>query len=299
MPRGGARAARPGDPRGVLELAAGRRRALVAAVREQGGAAQPAAVRVPAGTSTTAELLASARLPLGAARRRSRGRARCRSTPSSATTAATPTWTRCRRPDRTAVLDTLRADLLAEFPGGHARPAVRHAVLGGPAMSAATARRRARARPADGGADRRQAILDAAREQFSEKGYDGASVRASPATPTWTRRWCTTTSAARSRSSSRRCSCRSTRPTCCRRCSTGDPDGLGERLARFFLGMWADPAFRTPMLGLIRSAFTSEQGATLLREFVGSALLGRVAQAVGVGRPAARRGRCRPSSSGW
>jgi hypothetical protein len=35
------------------------------------------------------------------------------------------------------------------------------------------------------------------------------------------------------------------------------------------------------MLGMVRSAFTSEQGATMLREFVGSALLGRVAEAAG------------------
>ncbi len=63
----------------------------------------------------------------------------------------------------------------------------------------------------------------------------------------------------------------------------GDPAELGERLVRFFLGIWSDPQFRAPMLGLVRSAFTGEQGATMLREFVGSALLARIAQAGGAG----------------
>lgn len=61
----------------------------------------------------------------------------------------------------------------------------------------------------------------------------------------------------------------------------GDPDGLGERLVRLFLRIWADPDFRTPMLGMLRSALTGEQGAAMLREFVGSALLARIAEAAG------------------
>lgn len=61
----------------------------------------------------------------------------------------------------------------------------------------------------------------------------------------------------------------------------GPRDGLGERLVRTFLGVWAHPDFRTPMLGMLRSAMTGEQGAAMMREFVGSALLGRIAAAVG------------------
>jgi AcrR family transcriptional regulator len=61
----------------------------------------------------------------------------------------------------------------------------------------------------------------------------------------------------------------------------GDPDGVGERLVRLFLAVWEEPGFRAPMLGMLRSALTGEQGAAMLREFVGSAMLGRVAAAVG------------------
>jgi AcrR family transcriptional regulator len=57
---------------------------------------------------------------------------------------------------------------------------------------------------------------------------------------------------------------------------------VGERLCRLFLSLWSDPAFRDPMLGMLRSATTSEQGATMLREFVGRTLLGRVAAHVDV-----------------
>jgi len=61
----------------------------------------------------------------------------------------------------------------------------------------------------------------------------------------------------------------------------GDPAQLGERLVRLFVSIWDEPDFRAPMLGLLRSALTGEQGATMLREFVGGALLGRVAAVVG------------------
>jgi hypothetical protein len=60
----------------------------------------------------------------------------------------------------------------------------------------------------------------------------------------------------------------------------GDPALLGERFARVFLSLWSNPEFREPMLALLRSATTSEGGAVMLREFVGSALLGRLAQSL-------------------
>jgi AcrR family transcriptional regulator len=62
----------------------------------------------------------------------------------------------------------------------------------------------------------------------------------------------------------------------------GDPDGLGERVVRFFLSVWEDPANRESFLALMRSAVSHEQAATMLREFVTSAFVGRVAAAVDV-----------------
>jgi AcrR family transcriptional regulator len=143
-----------------------------------------------------------------------------------------------------------------------------------------TAPRRGPGRPAAGG-DRKAVILDAAREEFSQKGYAGASVRAiaraADVDPALVHHYFGSKEQVFVAAMKLPFVPAERLP----QVLEGGIDGLGERLARMFLGMWADPDFRTPMLGLLRSAFTSEQGATLLREFVGTALLGRVAQALG------------------
>ena len=57
-------------------------------------------------------------------------------------------------------------------------------------------------------------------------------------------------------------------------------DGLGERLVRFFLSVWEEPASRARIQGILRSALSQEAAAALLRDFVTRAVLGRVAAAV-------------------
>jgi len=146
-------------------------------------------------------------------------------------------------------------------------------------MSAAP--RRGPGRPADDGADRRQAILDAAREEFAEKGYAGASVRAIARAADVDASLVHHYFGSKEEVFVAAMELPFVPAERLPAVLEGDVDGLAERLARMFLGMWAEPTFRTPMLGLLRSAFTSEQGATMLREFVGTTLLGRVAQAVG------------------
>jgi AcrR family transcriptional regulator len=147
-------------------------------------------------------------------------------------------------------------------------------------MTAASGQRRGPGRPAGGG-DRRAAILDAARQQFAEKGYVGASVRGiarlADVDPALVHHYFGTKEQVFVAAMELPFQPAEALP----QVLAGDPDGLGERLVRMFLGLWANPDFRTPMLGMVRSAFTSEQGATMLREFVGSALLGRVAEAAG------------------
>lgn len=53
----------------------------------------------------------------------------------------------------------------------------------------------------------------------------------------------------------------------------GAPDGIGERMVRFFLGVWENPDSRRPVLAVLRSAMSQEQAAAMLREFVTAALL--------------------------
>src|SRR5215210_2183249 len=145
-----------------------------------------------------------------------------------------------------------------------------------------TATRRGPGRPADDGADRRQAILDAAREQFAAHGYSGASVRGiarqAGVDAALVHHYFGTKEKVFVAAMELPFVPAERLPAVL----AGDRDGLAERLARLFLGLWADPGFRAPLLGMIRSAFTGEQGATMLREFVGTALLSRVAQTAGI-----------------
>ncbi|HEX6937600.1 MAG TPA: TetR family transcriptional regulator [Actinomycetes bacterium] len=143
-----------------------------------------------------------------------------------------------------------------------------------------SAARRGPGRPAGGG-DRRAAILVAAREQFAEKGYDGASVRGiarrADVDPALVHHYFGSKEQVFVAAMELPFEPAELLP----QVLDGDPEGLGERLVRLFLRIWADPDFRTPMLGMLRSALTGEQGAAMLREFVGSALLARIAEAAG------------------
>lgn len=60
----------------------------------------------------------------------------------------------------------------------------------------------------------------------------------------------------------------------------GDRDRLGERLVALQLRMWGDPLGREALLGLVRSASSSEAAAAMLREFLGSVLLARLGPAI-------------------
>ena len=63
-------------------------------------------------------------------------------------------------------------------------------------------------------------------------------------------------------------------------------DGLGERVVRFFLAVWEEPAARGPFLALIRSVSGHEESAAMFREFVTEQVLVRIAGALD--RPDAR-----------
>jgi AcrR family transcriptional regulator len=65
-------------------------------------------------------------------------------------------------------------------------------------------------------------------------------------------------------------------------------DGLGERVVRTLLTIFAELGETNPMIGLIRSAAAHPPAARMLREFLGRAVLDRVAAAVGTDRPQLR-----------
>jgi AcrR family transcriptional regulator len=140
--------------------------------------------------------------------------------------------------------------------------------------------RRGPGRPADGG-DRRTAIVAAARAEFAAKGYAAASVRGiareAGVDPALVHHYFGTKEQVFVAAMELPFDPAERLPEVL----AGDPAQLGERLVRLFVSIWDEPDFRAPMLGLLRSAMTGEQGATMLREFVGGALLGRVAAALG------------------
>ncbi|WP_149184399.1 TetR family transcriptional regulator [Streptomyces sp. TRM49041] len=63
------------------------------------------------------------------------------------------------------------------------------------------------------------------------------------------------------------------------------PEGVGERLARYFIGVWENPATRAPLLAVLRSALTHEAAAKVLRGFLLRRVLERVAKDLDVPDP--------------
>ncbi len=59
---------------------------------------------------------------------------------------------------------------------------------------------------------------------------------------------------------------------------------LGERVVRLFARTWRDPATGQPLQALLRAAASTEQGATMMRQFVEDVMLPRVATELGVSR---------------
>ena len=136
-------------------------------------------------------------------------------------------------------------------------------------------RRRSGRRP--GGPDTRGEILTAARVEFGERGYDGATMRAIGARagvdPALVHHYF----GAKEQLFLAAMEIPFDPATTIAATALGPAEDLGERVARVFLQIWADPVRRAPLLALIRSAMTHEAAATLLRQFVSRVLLPRVA----------------------
>lgn len=129
-----------------------------------------------------------------------------------------------------------------------------------------------------GGPDTRGEILAAARTEFGERGYDGASIRAI---------------AARSRvdpalvhhyfGTKEQLFLAAMKipfvPSEVAAQIVGGPiETIGVRAASTFLAIWGDPVKRAPFLALLRSAMTHETAAMLLRQFASRVMLARVVE---------------------
>lgn len=135
-------------------------------------------------------------------------------------------------------------------------------------------------RPGKG--DTRGAILAAARRSFAERGYDGTTVRGiardAGVDPALVHHYFEGKEQVFVAAMSLPFDPAETLPAL----AAQGMDGLGERFVRFFLSVWREAATREPFLGLLRSAMTNEQAASMLREFVRTAMVSRVTAVLGV-----------------
>lgn len=134
----------------------------------------------------------------------------------------------------------------------------------------------------------RAEILSAAAGSFATAGYDGTSLRqvalAAGVDPALVRRFFGTkeqlfTAVAASVIDPGRALAAVT---------GGPPDAAGERLLRYFLSLLGDVTRPGPLLGVIRSAVTSEHAAALLRRFLAERVLGAIAATLQADRPQLR-----------
>ncbi|MFE9652147.1 TetR family transcriptional regulator [Micromonospora sp. NPDC006431] len=133
--------------------------------------------------------------------------------------------------------------------------------------------RRTGRRPGNPGT--REAILDAARTAFAERGFDGASIRAIAAAaqvdPALVHHYFGTKEELFRATVAIPVDPADLLPAVL----DGGPDGVGERLVRTFLAVWDSPV-GVAAVALLRSAVGNEWTARLLREFLVTQVLRRV-----------------------
>jgi AcrR family transcriptional regulator len=143
-------------------------------------------------------------------------------------------------------------------------------------MSSPAARRRP-GRPA-GSPPTRQAILEAARREFGEHGYEAATIRAiagaAGVDAALVHHYFGTKDALFAAAHALPVRPAEVLP----RLLQGDPRTLGERIVRFFLTHLASDGAGGPgpVVGLLRGALTQERAAALVREFVSAEVLAPV-----------------------
>ncbi|MHB8273754.1 MAG: TetR/AcrR family transcriptional regulator [Dermatophilaceae bacterium] len=138
--------------------------------------------------------------------------------------------------------------------------------------------------------DTRAAILDAARAEFSAKGYDASSLRAiarlAGVDPALVHHYFDGKSHLFAETMSL-----PVRPAeLIGAVLAGPREQVGERLARTFFLLWDAPESRQRFVAILRSAVSHEDAARMLREFLVREVFGKVALSMGVPQPHLRAG---------
>jgi AcrR family transcriptional regulator len=158
---------------------------------------------------------------------------------------------------------------------------------GGAAAGGHAGRRRSRGGRRAGDSGTREAILAAARGQFADFGYYGATIRGIAAVaevdPALVHHFYGTKEALFS-AAMRLPVVPSEVLTSALAPGKRPADGeLGEHLVRTALSVWESGELKETFVGLLRSAVTNEQAAVMLREFIADSILGTLARLTGLG----------------
>ncbi|MFB8246104.1 TetR family transcriptional regulator [Streptomyces sp. NPDC055952] len=141
----------------------------------------------------------------------------------------------------------------------------------------ATARRRGRP-PRTESAGTRERILTAARDEFSERGYEKTSVRgiakSAGVDSALVHHYFGTKEQVFEAAITQAFGPALQAP---KAIEEGPLDGVGERLARFFFGVWENQATRAPLLAIVRSALTNDTAAAVFRRIIATQVLRRIA----------------------
>ncbi|MDX3645536.1 TetR/AcrR family transcriptional regulator [Streptomyces sp. MB09-02B] len=124
----------------------------------------------------------------------------------------------------------------------------------------------------------RDRILAAAREEFSERGYDKASVRgiakAAGVDSALVHHYFGTKEQVFEAAITLSFGPAMQAPQAV---EEGPLDGVGDRLTRFIFGVWENPATRTPLLAIVRSAVNNDAAAAVFRRIIATQVLRRIA----------------------
>ncbi len=149
-------------------------------------------------------------------------------------------------------------------------------------------RRRGR-RPA--GSDTRAQLLDAARVEFAERGYEGATVRRiaerAGVDAAMVNHWFGGKEALFTASLDIPIDPAEILASII----PGDPETIGERIVDRFLTVW-DATGGGPLAAMIQSIASHDAAAQMMREFIGNVLVGRIVAAVAPDQHELRAGLC-------
>ncbi|MYW70234.1 TetR family transcriptional regulator [Streptomyces sp. SID8379] len=129
----------------------------------------------------------------------------------------------------------------------------------------------------------RERILNAAREEFAERGYEKTSVRgiakAAGVDSALVHHYFGTKEQVFAAAIEVAFAPALEAPAAV---EDGPLDGVGERLTRFIFGIWENPVTRAPLLAIVRSAVNNEAAAAVFRRLIAAQLLSRIARRLDV-----------------